>query len=131
MTSRGLTNRNHPRRDLLGSGKPQQTFSGTDTFLRRKATREVAGADVVVSGLPFDLATTFRPGARFGPQAIRAASVQLAELLPNAYPFNFNPFDELAVADWGDVEFVSGYPDKRSPSLRPMPNSCSRKMSPC
>ena len=61
MTSRGLTNRNHPRPDLLGSGKPQQTFSGTDTFLRRKATREVAGADVVVSGLPFDLATTFRP----------------------------------------------------------------------
>jgi agmatinase len=67
---------------------------------------------VVVSGLPFDLATTFRPGARFGPQAIRAASVQLAELLPHAYPFNFNPFDELAVADWGDVEFVSGYPDQ-------------------
>ena len=112
MTSRGLTNRTHPRRDLLGLGKPQQTFSGTDTFLRRKATREVAGADVVVSGLPFDLATTFRPGARFGPQAIRAASVQLAELLPNAYPLNFNPFDELAVADWGDVEFVSGYPDQ-------------------
>jgi agmatinase len=36
----------------------------------------------------------------------------LAELLPNAYPLNFNPFDELAVADWGDVEFVSGFPDQ-------------------
>ena len=68
MTSRGLTHRNHPRRDLLGSGKPQQTFSGTDTFLRRKATREVAGADVVVSGLPFDLATTFRPAPDLGPR---------------------------------------------------------------
>ncbi|MEL0093465.1 MAG: arginase family protein, partial [Pseudomonadales bacterium] len=97
---------------MLGSQGPHQTFSGTQTFLRRKATQDVSGADVVVSGLPFDLATTFRPGARFGPQAIRAASVQLAELLPHAYPFNFNPFDELAVADWGDVEFVSGYPDQ-------------------
>ena len=86
MTSRGLTNRNHPRRDLLGSGKPQQTFSGTDTFLRRKATREVAGADVVVSGLPFDLATTFRPGARFGPQAIRAAVFSWQNCCPMPIP---------------------------------------------
>ena len=112
MSTSALTRRTHPRPDLLGSQGPHQTFSGTQTFLRRKATQDISGADVVVSGLPFDLATTFRPGARFGPQAIRAASVQLAELLPHAYPFNFNPFDELAVADWGDVEFVSGYPDQ-------------------
>jgi agmatinase len=112
VSTSALTRRTHPRPDLLGSQGPHQTFSGTQTFLRRKATQDISGADVVVSGLPFDLATTFRPGARFGPQAIRAASVQLAELLPHAYPFNFNPFDELAVADWGDVEFVSGYPDQ-------------------
>jgi len=112
VSTSALIRRAHPRPDLLGSQGPHQTFSGTQTFLRRKATQDVSSADVVVSGLPFDLATTFRPGARFGPQAIRAASVQLAELLPHAYPFNFNPFDELAVADWGDVEFVSGYPDQ-------------------
>lgn len=111
MPNSGL-NRSHPRPDLLGSPKSQQTFSGADTFLRRKSTQDIAGADVVISGMPFDLATTYRPGARFGPRAIRAASVQLAELLPHAYPINFNPFDELAVADWGDVEFVSGYPDQ-------------------
>lgn len=104
--------RDHPRSDLMGTSATSQTYSGELSFLRRPYTRDIAGADVVVSGLPFDLATTFRPGARFGPQAIRAASVQLAEIADFAFPWNFNPFDVLAVADYGDVDFVSGYPDQ-------------------
>jgi len=104
--------RNHPRLDLMRPSRTSQTFSGQLSFLRRKYTQDIQGADLVVSGLPFDLATTFRPGARFGPQAIRAASVQLAEIASHAFPFNDNPFDYLAVADYGDVEFVSGYPDQ-------------------
>ena len=62
-----------------------------------------AGADLVVSGVPLDLATTFRPGARLGPAAIRAATVQLAELHP--FPWGFDPFDDLAVIDYGDCWF--------------------------
>ena len=104
--------RRHARPDLLGTSSTQQTFSGQLSFLRRPYTQDIRGADLVVSGLPFDLATTFRPGARFGPQAIRAASVQLAEIADFAFPLNSNPFEILAVADYGDVSFVSGYPDQ-------------------
>ena len=78
--------KNHPRLDLLRPSGTSQTFSGQLSFLRRAYTQDIAGADLVVSGLPFDLATTFRPGARFGPQAIRAASVQLAEIADHAFP---------------------------------------------
>ncbi|MEM6708743.1 MAG: agmatinase, partial [Pseudomonadota bacterium] len=73
--------------------------------------------DVVVSGVPFDAATSFRPGARFGPQAIRAASVQLAELTARAWPFDLELFGALAVADWGDCELDFGYPQRLVPQV--------------
>ncbi len=83
------------------------TYSGALSFLRRKYSRDLSQADVAVVGIPFDLATSYRPGARLGPRAIRAGSVQLAEL--KAFPFGFDPFDTLAVVDWGDVYFDWGY----------------------
>jgi len=76
--------------------------------MRRRYTRELDGVDVVISGIPLDLATTFRPGARLGPAAVRAASVQLAELLP--YPWGFDPFENLAVIDYGDCWFDAHNP---------------------
>ncbi len=88
------------------------TFAGELSFLRRKYTKEITGADVVITGIPFDCATTFRPGARLGPQAIRAASVQLAELYERTFPFGMNIFDALAIADYGDCEIDSGYPQQ-------------------
>ena len=94
---------------LLGRGR-EMTYGGALSFLRRKYTRDIAGADVVVSGIPFDCATTFRPGARLGPQAVRAASVQLAEL--PSFPFGFDPFEQLAVADYGDCFLDSGHPEQ-------------------
>jgi agmatinase len=84
---------------LLGR-EPEMTYGGALSFLRRRYTRELAGADVAVSGVPYDGAVTYRPGARLGPRSIRAASVQLAEL--KAFPFGFDPFDTLAVIDCGD-----------------------------
>lgn len=88
------------RRDgLYGSGV-ENTFAGVLSFMRRKYTRDLTGVDVAVSGVPLDLAVTFRAGARFGPAAIRAASVQLAELKP--FPWGFDPFETLAVIDFGD-----------------------------
>jgi agmatinase len=69
------------------------------SFMRRRYTRELAGADVVVTGIPLDIATTFRSGARMGPAAVRAASVQLNEKL---HPWGFGPCDRLAVIDYGD-----------------------------
>lgn len=98
------------RAESLRGRQPEMTFGGALSFLRRRYTRDIAGADVVVSGLPFDSATTNRPGARFGPAAIRAASTQLAEL--DAFPWGFDPFDRLAVADWGDCFLDPGRPEE-------------------
>lgn len=88
---------------------PEMTYGGALSFLRRRYTRDLRGVDVAVTGLPYDGATTFRPGARLGPRAVRAASVQLAEL--PAFPFGFDPFDHLSVVDYGDCMLDPGHPD--------------------
>jgi agmatinase len=88
------------RRTSLYGSHPENTYAGVLSFMRRKYSRDLTGVDVAVSGIPLDLATTFRPGARLGPAAVRAASVQLSELL--AFPWGFDPFDALAVIDYGD-----------------------------
>lgn len=87
------------RKELKGSNF-EMTYGGITSFMRRNYTKDLTGVDVAISGIPFDLAVTYRSGARLGPRAIREASVQLAELLP--YPWGFNPFDRLAVIDYGD-----------------------------
>jgi agmatinase len=86
----------------------EMTYSGALSFLRRKYTKDLSGVDITISGIPFDAATSFRPGARFGPKAIREASVQLAELL--AFPDGIDPFKNLAVIDYGDCSLDYGYP---------------------
>lgn len=78
---------------------PENTFGGVLSFMRRRYTRELAGVDVAVTGIPLDLATTFRPGARLGPAAVRAATVQLNEAL---HPHGFGPCDKLDLVDYGD-----------------------------
>ncbi len=88
----------------------EMTYGGALSFLRRKYTKDLTGVDIAVSGIPFDAATSFRPGARFGPKAIREASVQLAELL--AFPDGIDPFKTLAVTDYGDCELDYGFHDK-------------------
>jgi agmatinase len=94
---------------LYGPGR-QPAYSGALSFMRRKYTRDLAGVDVAVSGIPFDLATSNRPGTRFGPSGIRRASAQLA--YGEIWPWGFDPFDRLAVIDYGDCEFDVGYVDR-------------------
>ena len=93
---------------LLGRGH-EMTYGGALSFLRRKYTRDLDGVDVAVSGVPYDCSVTYRAGCRLGPRAIREASVQLAEL--KAFPFGFDPFDHLAVADYGDCFIDPGHPE--------------------
>ncbi len=93
----------------------EMTYGGALSFLRRNYSRDLEAVDVVVSGVPFDNAVTFRPGCRLGPQAIRAASVQLAEL--KAFPFGFDPFDVLSVIDWGDVHLDPHHPETVVPAI--------------
>lgn len=90
--------------------RTEPTYSGATSFLRRRYTKDLSGADVAVLGAPFDLATTNRPGARFGPRAIRAASASLAWCKP--YAWDFDPLDRLCVVDYGDLDFDPGRPDE-------------------
>ena len=94
------------KKSLYGRAN-EMTYGGALSFLRRKYTKDLKGVDIAVSGIPYDAATSFRPGARFGPKAIREASVQLAELL--AFPDGIDPFKTLAVIDYGDCELDYGF----------------------
>src|SRR5262245_40415648 len=63
------------------------------------------GVDVAAVGIPFDTGTSFRPGPRFGPEAIRAAS---ALLRPHHPGFGIDLLDTLGVVDHGDVPVAPG-----------------------
>ncbi len=86
----------------------EMTYGGALSFARRRYTRDLDSVDVVISGIPYDCAVTYRSGCRLGPRAIRAGSVQLAEL--KHFPFGFNPFDHLAVIDYGDCYLDPHHP---------------------
>ena len=84
----------------------EPTYAGATSFLRRRYSKDLDGVDIAVIGVPFDVATTGRPGTRFGPRAIRTASTMLAWCPP--YAWSSDPLDTLHVIDWGDVFFDSG-----------------------
>ncbi len=86
----------------------EQTYATCGTFLRVPRAASAEGQDLAILGIPFDLATSNRPGARLGPAAIRAASAQLAEL--KAYPGGFDPLQYVKAVDLGDVHFDYGHP---------------------
>lgn len=84
-------------------------YSNSMSFLRRPYLRNPvsADADLVVLGVPLDMATSGRPGARMGPDAIRRASVNLA-WEGKKFPWDFNVFERVKVIDAGDLVFDSG-----------------------
>ncbi len=75
-------------------------FAGLRTFARLPTLEQAGRADVAVLGAPFDSAATFRPGARFGPAAIREASLLLR---PYNERLEIAPFAAVQVADAGDA----------------------------
>jgi len=78
-------------------------FAGIATFLRLPTHDDPADVDVLICGAPFDGGTTYRPGARFGPRAIREASALTRGYNPT---HGFDLFDKLRCADGGDVVCV-------------------------
>jgi agmatinase len=81
-------------------------FSGIRTFARLPyIPSPAADVDVVVVGFPFDTATSYRTGTRFGPEAIRSAS---ALLRPYHLAHDVDVFAELACVDAGDVPVAPG-----------------------
>lgn len=95
------------RQRLLGS-TIEASYAGALSFLRRKYTKDLTGVDVAITGIPFDLSVSNRPGTRFGPEAIRRASAQHS--WGPVWPWRFDPFDTLAAIDFGDCAFDWGAP---------------------
>jgi agmatinase len=88
----------------------EAAYGGATSFMRRRYSRDLAGVDVAVVGIPFDQATTNRSGARLGPRALRSISSNLAwEKQVNGW--GFDPFERLAVVDYGDFRFDPGRPE--------------------
>jgi agmatinase len=81
-------------------------FTGPATFGRLPHVRTTEDVDVAFVGVPFDTGVTYRVGGRFGPNAVRQASVMLR-------PYNANldvkPFDVLSCVDFGDIAIVPGF----------------------
>jgi agmatinase len=75
-------------------------FAGFATFARLPRIDQVPHADVAVVGVPFDSGVSYRPGARFGPAAVREASRLLRPYHPE---LDVSPFAEMQVVDAGDI----------------------------
>jgi agmatinase len=80
-------------------------YAGVRTFARCPHVTSPRGVDVAVVGAPFDTATSFRSGARFGPEGIRSGSVLLRPYHPG---LDVDVFDLLSVADLGDLDVTPG-----------------------
>jgi agmatinase len=90
--------RSAPRGPLDARQVPR--FAGPTTFARLPTLDAVQRCDVAIVGIPFDSGVTYRPGARFGPAAIRQGS----RLLRGYHPaLDVEPFFLQQVADAGDI----------------------------
>jgi len=81
-------------------------YAGVRTFARLPHLQVPApDVDAAVVGVPFDTATSFRPGARFGPEGIRSASALLRPYHP---PLDVDVFGTLSLVDGGDLAVTPG-----------------------
>ena len=97
-------------------------YSGFTTFGRQELIldpAELAGVDVAIVGAPIDEYVTYRPGARFGPRAIRACDYLGAGRF-DAMDIGLDPMAELKVVDHGDVVPNPGHPAETHQALREM-----------
>jgi agmatinase len=81
-------------------------FTGPRTFARLPYVRDLQGASAAVYGLPWDGGTSFRSGARFGPEAIRSASGMIRTYNPVQ---RVQVFGALSTIDYGDAPTAPGY----------------------
>ena len=84
-------------------------FTGPRTFARLPHLQDLAGAEAAVFGMPYDGSTSFRSGARFGPEAVRSMSGMIRTY--NAVQ-KVQVFGELSTIDYGDAPTVPGYVDE-------------------
>ena len=80
-------------------------FAGIRTFMRAPHVTDLAGVDAAVYGIPFDTATSYRTGPRFGPEAIRSASALIRPYHP---ALEVNVVEALSIVDYGDLPVSPG-----------------------
>jgi agmatinase len=81
-------------------------FTGPRTYARLPYVKDLAGVECAVFGLPWDGGTSFRSGARFGPEAIRSASGMIRTYNPVQ---RVQVFGALSTVDYGDAPTAPGY----------------------
>jgi agmatinase len=97
----------------------QPRYAGVRTFANLPHVPLAAAprderVDAAVLGAPFDTATSFRPGARFGPEAIRSASALVRPYHP---VHDINVFETLTVVDGGDLPVTPGNAQRTAEQL--------------
>jgi agmatinase len=102
-----------PRYSPPGTGEAPR-FTGIRTFARAPHVTDPDGVDVAVVGVPFDTATSMRPGARFGPAGIRDASLLLRPWHPVQ---QVDVFASLSFADFGDVGTSPGNSERTTAQI--------------
>ncbi|EDN10831.1 predicted protein [Histoplasma mississippiense (nom. inval.)] len=119
------------RKELLKKWDQEWSFSGVSTFAHLKHVKCLLEPDehydVAVLGVPFDTSVSFRPGARFGPRAIRAAKRQMYEAFlelgtreaPNPIP-GISHGKPKIVTLGGDHSITLPFTENRSPCCTSM-----------
>jgi agmatinase len=82
-------------------------YQGLVTFWRAPYVQDLEGVDVAVYGVPFDAGTSNRPGARFGPRAIREQSCFIG-IYDQCWPHDYAFKDRFRLVDYGDVVSFPG-----------------------
>ena len=101
----------HVAERVFSRGARRAPFVGVPTFLTAPwrdvdaAAPDFSGLDVAITGVPFDLGASNRPGTRFGPRALRT----IERVGPYNHVLECTPIHDLAVADVGDVPFSGRY----------------------
>lgn len=95
----------------------EDAYSGEISFLRVGTAKSPAGVDIAVIGVPYDLGTTGRPGARFGPRGVREQSLAVGEFEWGVWPWDHDVRNNHMVRDLGDVTGFTAYPDRLCPAV--------------
>jgi agmatinase len=89
-------------------------YTGVRTYARCPLSTDWPGADAAVIGVPFDTAVTFRPGARYGPAAIREMSLMMRRWHP---ALEIDVFGTLSVVDGGDIVTTPGNAERTAEQI--------------
>ncbi len=108
-----------PGLDVTRPGEP--AYAGITTFCKvplALGPEDLEGADVAIVGAPIDEAVSHRPGARFGPRAIRVADVGGGKPSKPNMDLGVDPFEVLKVVDYGDADIVPADKERSHQAIR-------------